>query len=60
MPVSGLLSFKACCGEFESLCRHLFKEVLESWEGSHNPLDISHYHIKESGRTYYAELVELV
>lgn len=49
MPVSRLLSFKACCGEFESLCRHLFKEVLESWEESHNPPDISHFHIKESG-----------
>ena len=54
MPVSGLLSFKACCGVFESLCRRLFKEVLESWEESYNPLDIPHYHIKESGLTYYA------
>ena len=30
------------------------KVVLGSWEESCNPPDISHYHIKESGWTYYA------
>ena len=31
-----------------------------SWEESYNPLDISHYHIKESGRIIYGVIGEVI
>ena len=34
--------------------------IHESWEESYNPLDISHYHIKESGRIIYGVIGEVI